>query len=98
MAIGGYSWNEEEYLDSGYDMGKGAAWFSVRVVLDGGYVVQYNSADRTIIVPPEVIEQKIALMKVAPVGAKVDGVGWRRTEDLFYLRIYENDLPLGEWK
>ena len=43
-------------------------------------------------------EQKLALLKAAPVGAKIEELGWRRTEDIFYLRIFKHEIKptLGE--
>jgi hypothetical protein len=66
------------------------------MVFEGDVLQELMSAKPSIYVPPDVLDQKLALLKVAPVGTKVNGVGWRRTETIFYVRIYENDLPLGE--
>lgn len=75
-------------------------FFTVRVVLDSGRVMEFNSAQPEKRLDLEKIDEKLALLKVSPVGAKLDGVGWRRRENLYYLRIYEEDLvnTLGETK
>jgi hypothetical protein len=96
MAIGGYSWNDDRYDDSGFDMNRGEKWFSVRVEFKENLVHSITSTEPVISVPNKLIEQKLALLKMSPVGAKIDSVGWRRKENVFYLRIYETDLPLGE--
>jgi len=99
MAIGGYSWNDDDrYDDSGFDMGRGEKWFSVRVEFKEGLIHSITSVEPVISVPNKLIEQKLALLKMSPVGAKIDSVGWLRKENVFYLRIYETDLPLGEYK
>lgn len=98
MAIGGYSWDEDWAMTSGMDMGRMEKYFTVRMRFEGEVLRELQSAEPAVYVPPDVLEQKLALLKVAPVGAKVDGVGWRRAENLFYLRIYEDDLPLGGMK
>jgi hypothetical protein len=101
MAIGGYSWEGSIDLPSGFDTETGWGWFSVRIRIVQGDVADINmSSPKRAMTPAlvDAIQEKLAILKVAPVGVRVDGVGWRRTEDLFYLRIYEYDLPLGEWK
>lgn len=101
MAIGGYSWEESDDLLSGFDPNTGWHWFSVRIRTVQGDVADINMSSPKRAMTPAlitVIEKKLALLKLAPVGAKVDDVGWRRAEDIFYLRVHENDLPLGEWK
>ena len=101
MAIGGYSWTdhrakEDWGLTSGSDPETWSRWFTIRMVFEGDVLREIMSAEPSVYVPNEVLDQKLALLKVAPIGTKVDGIGWRRTEDIFYVRIYENDLPLGE--
>lgn len=99
MAIGGYSYSPDEHLGGGIDPETGSKWFTIRMRFDAdGVMREINSAAPAMYVPPEVLEQKLALLKITPVGVKVNRVGWRRTENIFYLRIYEEDVVLGEWK
>ena len=86
------------HIASGYDYGIRGAWFTIRMKFEGEILREIISAAPAILVPYEVLEQKIALLKIAPVGTKIDGVGWHRAIGVFYLRIYENDLPLGDYK
>lgn len=90
--------NNDWYLASGYDYSTCGKWFTVRMKFEGEILREIISAEPATPVPWEVLEQKIALLKIAPVGTKIDGVGWHRAVDVFYLRIYENDLPLGDYK
>lgn len=90
MAVG--KWGTLDDLRSGIDENTFSRWFTVRMRFHEGKLVEFASAAPHINVPSKAIEQKLALLKVAPVGAKVDGVGWRRTEDIFYLRFYEEDV------
>jgi hypothetical protein len=98
MAIGGYSWTdhrakEDWGLTSGVDPDKMyAKWFTIRLRFEGDVLREVMSAAPHVYVPNEVLEQKLALLKVAPVGSKVPGLGWHRGKGLFYLRIYEDDL------
>ena len=69
-----------------------AKWFTIRLRFEGDVLREVMSAAPQVYVPNEVLEQKLALLKVAPVGSKVPGLGWHRGKGLFYLRIYENDL------
>ncbi len=98
MAIGGYSWEDDWAMASGYAPERWSKYFTVRMRFEGEVLREIQSAEPAVYIPPDVLEQKLALMKVAPVGAKIDDVGWRRTENIFYLRIFEDDLPLGGMK
>ena len=101
MAIGGYSWEE---VDRDWQMMEGVgpdAWdtfFTVRMEFHEGICVNYKSVRTGVRIPLELIDQKLALLRVAPPRTKVPGVGWRRSESIFYLHIYESDLPLGEYR
>lgn len=83
-------------LTASYDYDRFEKWFTLRLEFENGVCIKADSASPGLRIPPKVIAEKLALLKVSPVGAKVADVGWRRTEDIFYLRIYESDLPLGE--
>ena len=100
MAIGGYSWtdhraSEDWGLTSGLDPETYAKWFTIRLRFEGDVLREVMSAAPHVYVPNEVLEQKLALLKVAPVGSKVPGLGWHRGKGLFYLRIYEDDLSFS---
>ena len=84
---------------AGTDPERWCRYFTVRMLFDdAGVLREIQSVEPTMRVPKELLEQKVALLKVAPVGMRVDGVGLRKSDNLFYLRIYEDDLSLGEWK
>ena len=100
MAIGGYSWtdhraSEDWGLASGSDPETQAKWFTIRLRFEGDVLREVMSAAPHVYVPNEVLEQKLALLKIAPVGSKVPGLGWHRGKGIFYLRIYENDLSFS---
>ena len=65
---------------------------SVRVRTEGGEVVEVTPAIHGVDIPPEIVREKLAILKVAPIRASINKVGWRRTEDIFYLRIYEDEV------
>ena len=65
----------------------------VEIVHTGWYHTISSDVERK--VPSALLEQKIALMKAAPVGARIDDVGWRRSETVFYIRIFDHEL-IGE--
>lgn len=96
MAIGGYSFTAtgDPYLQVGNDPLTWGRWFSVRIRLEDGEIVDLTSAVPTIQLPKKLIVEKLSLLKVAPVGAKIDGVGWRRAENIFYLRFYEDEVVI----
>lgn len=101
MAIGGYSWEEagrDPALIEGMDPEHWSTFFTIRMEFDGDQCIGVTSVCPRTNVPIEVIGEKLALLKAAPAQTRVPGVGWRRTDTLFYLHIYEHDLPLGERK
>ena len=104
MAINKYPWRIRGVDDTDWWMVEGRGptladrFFTIRMKFEGDECIQFVSVTPEIHVPIELIDQKLALLKAAPVGAKVSSVGWRRTENIFYLHIYENDLPLGGYK
>jgi hypothetical protein len=100
MAIS-YGWtdhraSEEWGLASGTDPETWSRWFTIRLRFEGDELKEVASAAPHIHVPDKVLEQKLALLKVAPVGSKVPGLGWHRGKGIFYLRIYENDVAFGD--
>jgi hypothetical protein len=101
MAIGKYGWTDPRasgdwFLTDGHDPETWSRWFTIRLRFEGDELKEVASAAPHIRVPNEVLEQKLALLKVAPVGSKVPGLGWHRGKGLFYLRIYEDDVAFGE--
>ena len=90
----------EFWMMEGIDPPYFKPFFTVRVAFVDGRVAEFDSARPEMRLDLNKIDEKLALLKVSPVGAKIDGVGWRRRENLYYLRIYEEDLvdTLGEMK
>ena len=101
MAIGGYSWEEagrDPAMIEGMDPEHFGTFFTIRMEFEGGQCIGVTPVHPQTVVPIAVIDLKLALLKAAPAQTRVPGVGWRRSETLFYLHIYETDLPLGEIK
>lgn len=97
MAIGGYSFTAtaDPYIQVGNNPARfWGKWFSVRIRLEDGEIVDLTSAVPTVQLPAKLIREKLSLLKVAPVGAKIDGIGWRRAENIFYLRFYEDEVVI----
>lgn len=67
-------------------------FFAIRVEYVGDKVASFTSAHPEAKLDLKKIDEKLALLKVSPVNAKVDGVGWRRRDNILYLHIYESDL------
>ena len=44
----------------------------------------------------ELFEQKLALLKIAPVGTTLDGVGKRKAANIYYVRFYEDEMGHNE--
>ena len=97
IARGGYKFpiDGDPYLQVGNNPAKfWGKWFSVRIRLEDGEIVDLTSAVPTVQLPAKLIREKLSLLKVAPVGAKIDEVGWRRAENIFYLRFYEDEVGI----
>lgn len=68
-------------------------WELVRVYMkDGG---RYETLHSSVIsFAPEVLEEKIALIKLVSSGERVAGVGWHRSHDIYYVRLYPHEFTM----
>jgi hypothetical protein len=66
-------------------------WELVRVYVDDGgeYEVTHSNA---ISFTPKVLWEKISLIKLAPSGVRVVGIGWHRTHSIYYVRLYPHEF------
>lgn len=71
-------------------------WELVRVYVKDGVIVETIPNRLHITYPDAVLEEKIALLKLTPDGGEVAGVGWRRSENIFYLRFYAGEFTVPD--
>lgn len=77
-----------------YDIERMSRYYTVRVELNEGEVVSAVPIQPEKIHPLNVaglFEQKLALLKIVPVGTALDGVGLRKAESIYYVRFYEHE-------
>jgi hypothetical protein len=69
------------------------SWELVRVyVKDGG---RYETIHSSVIsFAPEILEEKVALLKLTPATTPVDGVGRRINTSIFYVRLYPHEFTV----
>ena len=90
---------EDPHVYVEYTFNRSEKLFTVRMEYSKeGAFLNALSACPEVRVPFQLLEEKVALLRVSPVGADVEHVGWRRAANVFYVRIYESDLNLGEMK
>lgn len=78
-----------------HDIERMSRYYTVRVELNEGEIVSAIPIHPEKAHPlnvPGLFEQKLALLKIAPVGTELDGVGTRKTENIYYVRFYENEI------
>ena len=77
-----------------HDLERMNRYYTVRVELNEGKIVSAIPIHPEALHPlnvPGLFEQKLALLKIAPVGAVVDGVGKRKAENIYYVRFYQDE-------
>ena len=77
-----------------YDIERMSRYYTIRVELSEGEIVSAIPIQPEKFHPlnvPGLFEQKLALLKIAPVGTALGGVGLRKAENIYYVRFYENE-------
>lgn len=77
-----------------HDLERMNRYYTIRVELNEGEIVSAIPIHPEAFHPlnvPGLFEQKLALLKIAPVGTELDGVGKRKAENIYYVRFYENE-------
>lgn len=82
-----------------YDFERMSRYYTVRVELNEGEVVSAVPIHPEKLRAPffgtsmavELFEQKLALLKIAPVGTELNGVGLRKAANIYYVRFYEDE-------
>jgi len=77
-----------------YDIERMSRYYTVRVELNEGGIVSAVPIQPEKLHPlnvPGLFEQKLALLKIAPVGTTLDGVGMRKAENIYYVRFYQDE-------
>jgi hypothetical protein len=70
---------------------KAMGWISVRVELNLDGSIAEISCGEDITWDVALLEEKLALLKLVPVGAGVDGIGKRWGRYVYYLRFYKGE-------
>ena len=75
--------------------GEDKKWELVRVYMkDGGRYETLHSS--TIKFDPEILEEKVALLKLTPTGTKVEGIGQQVNTNVFYVRFYAGEFTVPD--
>jgi hypothetical protein len=82
-------------------VGKGFASMRLEFMEDGTIHRLINAGAEHPVPPPSptlerVIAEKIALLKLAPIGKVVRRVGRKHSEKVYYIRIYQEDMRTHE--
>lgn len=68
----------------------------VFICVDGSQEIHSTQDPKTLVGFDELLAEKLALLKVANVGARVDNIGWRRASNIFYIHIYNEEFEQYE--
>ena len=82
----------EDAIDSRY-----RTFWTVRVQLDGHGDVEYLDTPRGIEYEDAVVIEKLALLKMLEVGDTITNVGRRQSNNVYYVRLFEDEcMGTGE--
>ena len=71
-------------------------WQLVRVYMKDGVVVETIPNRHYITYSSSMLEEKLALLKLAPAVKEVDGVGRRMNTNVFYVRFYAGEFTVPD--
>ena len=72
-------------------------FWTVRVQLDGHGDVEYLDTPRGVEYEDEVVIEKLALLKMLEVGDTITNVGRRQSNNVYYVRLFEDEcMGTGE--
>jgi len=92
LAYGAAILGGDHFLRSGIDPNTFDPFITVRVQVQNGELYTVQSSNTGVYPKNALILERLAIMKVAPVGTKIKELGWRRTDDVFYLRFFDYEL------
>ena len=82
-----------------HDLERMNRYYTIRVELNEGEIVSAIPIHPEKLHPlnvPGLFEQKLALLKIVPVGTVLDGVGKRKAANIYYVRFYEDEMGHNE--
>ena len=71
------------------------SWVSVRIELNSDGSIMGISCDEDLSWDDNLFDEKLALLKLIPIGEKIEGIGRRWGRDVYYLRFYKGEYTFN---